>query len=236
MSLARPARSLPHTVVDVGGPTDEDLWERATLSDAVIRWRLIAANLAGAALVGVIATVVGVPEIGDPEQARNDAMTSGLVLGAYLVVIIPIEIFLSRRRSDRTFGWFDERRPPEPEQVADVLAFPWVQARAIFAWWLSAAVLNVIVNLGFGNNVAYCLRNGLHIALGGLTSSALSFLLLERFNRPVFTLALAGEPRVSRRLGLQRRLLLTWVLGAAVPVLVIISAPVGMSEQRRPES
>ena len=203
----------------------DDLWHQVAVSDSIIRWRIIAANLAGAALVGVVAVVVGLPESGEPAIR---------VLGGYLVFVLPAEFFLSRRRSVRTFGWLYQRRPPEPREVADVLAFPWIQARVIFGWWLGAAVLNTAVNLGFGNNVAFSLRSGLHIALGGLTSSALSYLLLERFNRPAFTVALAGEPSGSAgQLGLQRRLLLSWVLGAAVPVLVIISAPAGMSEERR---
>lgn len=70
--------------------------------------------------------------------------------------------------------------------------------------------------------------------LGGLTSSALSFLLLERYNRPNFALALGqGRARPGGRLGLQRRLVFTWALGTAVPVVVIVTAPAGLSPAQR---
>ena len=78
------------------------------------------------------------------------------------------------------------------------------------------------------------MRTSLGVGLGGLTSSALSFLLIERFNRPVFVVALSGAPTEgSVRLGLRRRLMLIWALGAAVPVLVIVSTPAGLSASQR---
>ena len=211
----------------------DDLWAQAAASDTGFRRRVVAANLVGAAFVAIEVTVVGVPSAGSGARVQHDNLVSALAVIAYLGVVVPMELLLSRRRTDRTFGWVDERRQPDPEEIAAVFDFPWVQGRWIFAWWLGAAVLFVGLNLGFGNNAAYCLRNGADIALGGLTASALSFLLMERYNRPVFALALAGQPAAAGRLGLQRRLLLTWSLGAAVPVVVIVSAPVGLSPSRR---
>jgi adenylate cyclase len=212
---------------------DDDLWAQADTGDVAIRVRLVVANVIGAALVGLVIVIAGVPDAAKGDPARGNII-SGLALLAYLAVVLPAELFLSLPRIERLFAWVQDRREPHAEEIIDVFAFPWVQARRIFGYWLGAAVLFTAINLGFGNNLAYCLRVGLDIALGGLTSSALSFLLLERFNRPVFALALAGEPsQTMRRLGLRRRLLLTWVLGAAVPVVAIVSAPAGLSAQRR---
>lgn len=214
----------------------DDVWPQAAAlrDDFGIRIRVSAANLAGVAVVALEMLVLGLPASGRGARFRHDNLVLAGVLGGYLVVAVLTENALSRRRADRTFGWIGERRQPASKDIAAVLDFPWVLARRIFAWWLAGALLVVALNLGFGRNAAYWFRNGLDIALGGLTSSALSFLLLERFNRPVFALALAFEPgELSGRLGLQRRLLLTWALGAAVPVAVIVSAPAGLSATDR---
>lgn len=214
-----------------------DPWARAAAlqNDLGIRLRVIAANAAGAALVALALVAVGLPAAGiSTARSHHADLVSGLVLGAYLFVVVPAEDALSRRRIRRKFAWIDERRQPSKEEVAAVFDYPWVQARQIFAWWLGGALLFTVVDLTFGNNVAYSLRTGVDIALGGLTSSALSFLLLERYNRPVFALALAGEPAEGTgRLGLQRRLLLIWALGAVVPVVIIVSAPAGLSSAQR---
>jgi adenylate cyclase len=214
----------------------DDVWAQAAAlrDDLGIRIRISAANLAGAAVVALETIVVGLPASGRGARFRQDNLVLAGVMGAYVVIAVLTENVLNRRRADRTFGWIGERRQPARKDIAGVLDFPWVLARRILGWWLAGAGVVVALNLGFGRNAAYWFRYGLDIALAGLTSSALSFLLLERFNRPVFALALAFEPgEGSGRLGLQRRLLLTWALGAAVPVAVIVSAPVGLSATER---
>jgi adenylate cyclase len=218
-----------------GGDAIKDRWARAEANqdDAGIRARVIAANVAGAALVAVQATVIGYPARSG-SHFRHDNVVSASVGIAYLVAAVVIVDLRTRRGADRTFGWIGERRQPTPTELTAVLDYAWRQAREILAWWLGAALIYFTLNLGFGNGVVYCLRTALSMALGGLTSSALSFLLIERFNRPVFVVALAGEAMgASGRLGLRRRLMLIWALGAAVPVLVIVSAPAGLSAAHR---
>ena len=217
----------------MGPVADDDLWAAASASDIGIRVRVIVANLVGAALVAIEAILLGVPEAGDAQRAQHDGMLSGLAGLAYIALVIPVELRLSTRRAARTFGWVEERRRPTDEEIADTIDFPWWQSRRVFLYWLGAAGLFVVLNLSLGNNVGYCLRTGMHIVLGGLTASALSFLLLERFNRPAFTLALAGEPPGNARFGLRWRLLLTWALGAAIPVAIIVTAPIGLTAERR---
>ena len=216
----------------------EELWEQAQAlqSDRGIRMRVAAANVAGAVLVAFQSTLIGVPAKDNGTRFMQHNMVSGAVVIMYLIVSIPLATLVSQRRSDRTFRWIGEHRDPTGDEIAEVLDYPWVQAREIFVWWLGGAALFVILNFGFGNSTAWTLRQGLGVVLGGLTSSGLSFLMLERFNRPTYALALGGDPETGRgRLGLQRRLLFTWVLGAAVPVVVIVTAPAGMTAARRAE-
>lgn len=218
-------------------PPAEDLWSEAEALQRDVRIRLviIAANVAGAALVALEAVVVGLPasSFNAPSFVRNNVLPA-VVLVVYLALAVLVEDGLNRRRLERSFGWIGQRREPEPAEVGEVFDYPWVLARRILAWWLGGSALFLGLNLGFGNDVAYSLRTALGIALGGLTSSAVSFLLLERYNRPIFALALAGEATGrGGRIGLQRRLLLTWALGAGVPVIVIVAAPAGLSASQR---
>ena len=209
-------------------------WPDIDTDDKGIRARIVLANLAGAALAALEIVVVGLPEAGRESEVAHGNLVSGLVLFAYLLAVVPVELTIASRRVRRAFGWVDEHRHPTQQELPLVFAFAWVQARRVLVYWIGAAVLFATLNALFDNNLAYCLRIGLHILLGGLTASALSFLVLERFNRPVFALALSLDPTGTiGRLGLRRRLLLTWALGAAVPVLVIVSAPAGLSEARR---
>lgn len=215
----------------------EALWRQAEelRSDLRLRLRISAANVVGSAVVAIEIVVVGLPGAGiSPTRFRRDNLISGLALFAYLLVALPVEDRLTRRRLDSTFGWIGDHVSPTWQQIKEVLDYPWVQARRILAWWIGGMVLFVGLNFVFGNNTAYCLRTGVDIVLGGLTSSALSFLILERYNRPVFALALLGHSDAPpARVGLQRRLLLIWALGAVVPVTVIVSAPAGLTTKER---
>ena len=195
--------------------------------------RVVGANVVGAALVALQGVLVGYPAR-SARHVNRDGQISAIVGIAYLVIAVVSAVVMNRRRNPRTFGWIDQRRPPTATELGPILDFAWRQALEIFAWWLGSAILFLFLNLWFGNSVSYCLRQALSIGLGGLTSSALSFLLIERFNRPVFVVALAGEPASTvGRLGLRRRLMLVWALGAAVPVLIIVTAPAGLSDTQR---
>src|SRR4051812_39078377 len=211
------------------------MWATAAAlrTDRGIHIRVIAANTVGAVLVAVESMLVGVPASYDGDNFGRDNLVSTIVMVGYLIVAIVAASVASRRLVGRTFGWVDERRQPAHDEVEAVIDYSWVQAKSIFAWWAGGAVVFTALNFAFGNGIAWSLRVGFGVVLGGLTSAAVSFLLLERFNRPAFALAFAGEPVEGHRLGLHRRLLFTWALGAAVPVLVIVVAPAGVSATER---
>src|SRR5207237_10369874 len=73
-----------------------------------------------------------------------------------------------------------------------------------------------------GNSVTAATRVGLSIVLGGLATSALVYLLVERTFRPLSALALAGAvPEHSGALGVRSRLMLSWALGADLFLIMI---------------
>jgi adenylate cyclase len=224
----------PRNASDHLSMVTDELWEQAAVSDAGIRIGVVFANLVGVAVVTLEVAVIGVPGTRPGERFHGAFMATEAALLVYVALATIVELRVSRVRQIRTFGWVAERRQPTPEETAAVVRFPSVEARQLFGWWAGGALLVTAINLGFSNDAGYCFRAGLNTVLGGLTAASLSFLLLERFNRPVFALALAGDPDDTvTRLGLERRLLLTWALGAAVPVAVITTAPLGVSAARR---
>ena len=213
------------------------LWAqvKALRANGRIYARTVLANVAGAALVAVEGTIVSRPPPGGPNRFRSDTLVSVLVVLGYLAIAVPADIAISRRRTNRTFAWADQQRQPSPTEQTATLRYPWAQTVDIFCWWLGgAAVQGVFNGVVLHHGVAYSLRVVIDIVLGGLTTSTLCYLLLERFNRPFWTLALAGEPpEQARAVGLERRLLLSWALGAGVPLIVIGTAPIGLNAGQR---
>jgi class 3 adenylate cyclase len=58
--------------------------------------------------------------------------------------------------------------------------------------------------------------------IGGVTTCALAYLMIERSFRPLFAHVLDGVPeRRPRTPGIRMRLLLTWVVGSGVPLLAV---------------
>jgi len=99
--------------------------------------------------------------------------------------------------------------------------------------WVGAAIIWLALNLAYyGNTVSFAARVSLSILLGGLATSALVYLLVERTFRPLFALALAGEvPERSGAMSVRSRLMLAWALGADLFLIMI-----GLTYLGRPAS
>src|SRR5581483_9899916 len=104
--------------------------------------------------------------------------------------------------------------------------------------WVIAAILWVTLDLTYyGNTAAFAARVGLSILLGGLATSALVYLLVERTFRPLFALALAGDvPEHSGALSVRSRLMLSWALGADLFLVMIGLTYLGRSASNPPSS
>jgi adenylate cyclase len=110
-----------------------------------------------------------------------------------------------------------------------LFATPWRVALASYIGWTGAAVLFATLDGTLGRDSTFnAFRLGLAIHLGGLTTLAVTFLLNERALRPGFALAFADQPP-ERSLGLNvwPRLVLSWLLGSAVPLVAIALAFAG---------
>jgi adenylate cyclase len=217
-------------------PTEDEAWARATAlsADRGIRARIILANGGGALLVALQLVVIGNPSSLHGAQLRRYGLVSGTGALVFLVVAVVTEDLRSRRRRDRAFGWLAQRRPPNDAEARAALNYPLDQAGQILIWWCVAGIALAILTGVLSHDVAYSARAGLSLVLGGLTCAALSTLMLEQYNRPVFVVVLASAtPGQQGGQGLRTRLLLIWALSAAVPVAAIVTAPAGLSASQR---
>lgn len=93
------------------------------------------------------------------------------------------------------------------------------------AGWGGAATIYGLLNVAGGFPAAGTAHIVGGILLGGAVTSTLTYLLAERRFRPVMVLALAGEPGARRGVGLRGRLLVTWLLGSALPLAAVGLTP-----------
>ncbi|GAY08806.1 adenylate/guanylate cyclase domain-containing protein [Pseudonocardia sp. N23] len=172
------------------------------------------ANLTGTAIVVVLAAWV-LPT-GDVDDVGRIRVVNLLILAGYLLVSLPIGLvwgglLLRVRRDD------DERRL--------VLYGPLRLATVQAVLWFGAMVLFVLVNLQYSWRLA--LTVGETILIGGITTTALSYLFAERILRPAAARVLAARPpRRRMRFGVLVRSVLFWALGTAVPVVGLILSAV----------
>src|SRR5204862_77446 len=116
-----------------------------------------------------------------------------IVFTAYLAIAFPVGGMLARRSIRPIRAWLVAGRAPTAAERDYAVRAPLRQAVTFGALWAGAAlvffVLNAQYSLGLATEV------GVSILLGGVVTSALGYLLLERINRGQTVLALAiGAP------------------------------------------
>lgn len=185
------------------------------------------ANLVGAVVVFVFLNYVLTPlEVAGAGTGGTD--DSVLLFGAYMVVSLSAGGVLAVRLLRRTARWLAEAGPPTPEERDLALHLPALLAAIGLAFWIGATVVFGTVNAFQGEAALEVLRIMTGTVLGGLSTSALTFLVLERALRPVFARALeAGIPTHTRTVGIRPKLVLSWALGSGIPLLAIATSPIG---------
>jgi adenylate cyclase len=189
-----------------------------------VRWftatAIVVANAVGAIVVICFALFV----LPKPEGIDDvDIYLSNLALAlAYLAIAIAIGVGWGRRLveggRDGTEGWLHHDRQPNADEQLRVL-------RAPLRIMLVEAVLWGLAVLGFAGLNAFfspllALGVGLTVALGGLTTSSVAYLLTELALRPVASRALASGAMERRGVpGVTSRWLLAWALGTGAPIV-----------------
>ncbi len=209
--------------VPVGG-LPEELTGRAGIRivRSVRRRLLIAlalANLVGVAIV--VSCIVWVLPGGEIRDIRTVVTVNAIVGLVYLVCITPVAIIWGESwlRSGRR--WIQEGRPPTDAEVTAALRAPMRLFFVHLTLWLSAAALFSLLDGLIDTQLLA--RVAFTVALGGLTTSAFTYLLAERITRPLAKAALAiRSVRKPRLPGVTTRTMIGWSLGTGVPIFGLL--------------
>ncbi|HKH07009.1 MAG TPA: adenylate/guanylate cyclase domain-containing protein [Acidimicrobiales bacterium] len=205
--------------------TADDLPTLAERARASLRARLFFANLAGAASVLVFLSLSSGPRLA-PDAPL---WLSGVVSGATLVALVVLGYGAGHAAYGRAVRWAFEGRAPTQEERRDMVRQPWRQAsRPLLLWLMAAGLFGMFAALA-GADFMTLSRLVWTIVLGGVTVCALAHLLVERSFRPLFAVVFRSDPPPRpRTLGVRMRVLLTWVVGSAVPLAgIALDAIVG---------
>ncbi len=192
-----------------------------------VRWlavvAIVVANAVGAGVVIAFAVLVLPKPEGLPQ---GETVPANMVLaGIYLAAALAAGVRWGRRLVEGGRGgissWLDSDRPPSEAEKLRVLRAPLRVMVVEAVLWGGAVVSFALLNLIFDPLLS--LGVGLTVALGGVTTCAVAYLLTELALRPVASRALASGPPPRRRLpGLTARWLLAWALGTGAPIVGLI--------------
>jgi adenylate cyclase len=204
------------------GLTPSELWRRNVRRSAVA---MVVSNALAAVVVFVyLSWVVPAPSV--PHTGRVTLLNL-VVFAVYLAAAFPIASVWSMRRVQPTRAWMVAEREPTPAERDLVLRAPLQQLQVLAVIWAGAALLFFAVNVAI--SVALAVEVSVTIVLGGVVTSVLGYLLIERINRETTALALAiGPPRRAATPGVSARLLLTWAIGTSVFLLGIVALAVAV--------
>jgi adenylate cyclase len=214
----------------LGRPSNEDAGTGAELWRTTVRrltWAAAASHGLGTLvlflLLGLL--VPFAPDWEDRELGLNAAVGT-----AYLVVTLIIGTRWGAHMSAPVERWLAEDRPPTADERVRALGIPFRFAAVSATFWVLGAILITLINVP-GSGWSALVAGGA-ILLGGETTCAVGYLLVERIVRPVTTLALAGGAPPARCVpGVRGRLTMAWSLGTGIPLLgVLVLATAGLND------
>ncbi|HZM43155.1 MAG TPA: HAMP domain-containing protein, partial [Acidimicrobiales bacterium] len=183
-----------------------------------IRGRLLFANAAGSA---VVLSFVGFAS----GAAVAPDVPSWLQIVAPLVpiaLLTPPAYHWGHRAYGHVIEWALEGRAPTDAERVAVLREPWRQALRPLTFWVIGAAVYALLAILFGADALTVMRVVDGIVIGGVTTCALAYLMIERSFRPLFAAVLDDMPEPRPRTpGIRLRLLLAWAVGSAVPLLAL---------------
>jgi adenylate cyclase len=178
---------------------------------------VLLANLVGVGTVVLL--LLGVDD-GSGRSGRTELLWTA---AAYLVVALPAGTAVGLRRQRSTNRWLMAGREPTGAEAAQALRLPLDVALIAASIWFAGAVLTAVVAAVVFPEPLIGLRVGVAVALGGVVTAGVSYLLTARAARAVTARALAAHPPVGALvLGVRPRLLLTWALTSGVPLLGVV--------------
>jgi adenylate cyclase len=179
---------------------------------------VIIANAAGAVVVFAFAVWV-IPT--DVDRSGGVVLVNLVAAGVYVLVSMVIGTTWATRSFASTRAFLREERKPDQREQRVVLRGPFRLGLIAAVLW--AVAVPVFAGLNAAFDMELLLPVGLTVALGGITTSAIVYLLAERILRAITARALAADPP-DRPLvpGVIFRSLLAWALGAGVAIFGLL--------------
>jgi adenylate cyclase len=161
-----------------------------------------------------------------PEGADRQLGLNAAVVVVYAALTLAVGSWWGRRMSAPVERWLSEDRPPTDEERRLALGIPFRFVLVSGVFWTIAAILFTLLNAPTSGWAVIVVGGA--IMLGGETTCAIGYLLIERITRPVITRALAGgaPPQRSCGPGVRGRLMMAWSLGTGVPLLGIVTVAI----------
>jgi adenylate cyclase len=162
-----------------------------------------------------------------PDEVTGAVAWRNVAIGAgYVVVVFPLGLWAGLRAAGDMDGWLIEDRPPTAAERRRTLQLPLRLQAQQGALWAVAAVIGVLGNLA--TSTRFAVEVGITVALGGISTVAIAFLLTQRLARPVRARLLeADPPRREEIAGVALQALLSWFVGTAVPVIGAVAIAIG---------
>jgi len=189
---------------------------------------IVVANVVGG-LVVLFYLVLTLPSA----EGRDPSLWGDLPAFALYAAVIAVAGGRLSRRLAAESAWIGEGRKPTDAEQAMLLRLPWRLALFFVRWWSVIAVASALANRITEHALASNLKVLVAVVLGGLTTAAIVYLLVERSLRPLVAHTLGGRlPPHTRALGTDARLVMAWALGSGIPLVFIALIPVAWNGER----
>lgn len=194
-------------------------------------------TMLGMAGLAVSTNVIGVLVVVAVNVALNQTATrhqvtvvviAALVFTAVAVIIgIGGALLLQRR----TLRWLLRGESPSRADAVHALRLPMRISALTIGLWVAGAITIGSTAAAVGKDLQTAFGIGAGIALAGLATAGLSYLLIGRAHQPVALLALAAQPpSTSPVVGVRWRLVVNWALTTATPIVslvIVLTSPRG---------
>ncbi len=153
---------------------------------------------------------------GNSDEANSlNLLVFGAYLGVHLLLGLPVNALLLRR----AVSWVRDGTPATSRQRSLVFRLPFLETCTALVAWFGGAVLFGVLNES-------ARRVSIGIAIAGVVTCTLLYLLLEGHFRPVFALALRDGTLPEGRREVWPRLMLAWLMGSGMPIALLGVVPV----------